>query len=119
MTASLYERLGGHDGINAIATDLVALHLGNPVIKTRYANSDQAEVVRLVTEFFCAGTGGPEKYTGKDMPTAHAGMNISEQELVAAIDDVLAAMDKNGIGQREKEESLMILYGLKAQVVRL
>ena len=119
MEASLYERLGGREGIEAISTDLFDLHLENPLIKTRYADSDRAEVIRLVTEFFCAGTGGSEEYTGKDMPTAHAGMNISEQEFVAALDDVLLALDRNGVGQREKEEALMILYSLKSEVVRL
>jgi hemoglobin len=47
------------------------------------------------------------------------GMNISEQELIAAIDDILIALDKNGIGQNEKKEVVAILYSLKGQVLRL
>jgi len=46
-------------------------------------------------------------------------MSIDEAELVAAIDDALAALDKNGIDQREKEEVLFILYSLKPEVVHV
>ena len=62
----------------------------------------------MVTEFFISGSGGPDVYKGKDMRTAHQNMNISDNEYMAAVDDVMAALDKNGIGQREKEEVLFI-----------
>ncbi len=117
--ATLYERLGKYEGINAIATDIFANHIKNPKVKTRYVNSDAHTVIRLVTEMCCAGFGGPETYTGKDMITAHTGMNINEEEFVAVCDDVLAALDKNNVGKREKDEVLCILYSLKEEVVHL
>jgi hemoglobin len=43
-------------------------HLANPLVNSRYMNSeDLARVERRAVEFFCAGTGGPETYTGKEM----------------------------------------------------
>jgi len=41
MSASLFERLGGNDGIRAIANDLVNNHLANKTISTRFEASDQ------------------------------------------------------------------------------
>ncbi len=117
--SSLYERLGGTAGITAIANDLVDFHLNNPRIAPRYADSDVAAVKNAAATFFIAGTGGPSVYEGKDMLTAHRGMNIDEAEFVAALDDAMAALDKNGIGQREKEEVLFILYGMKGEVVHV
>jgi hemoglobin len=117
--SSLYERLGGTQGIEAIASDLVDLHLDNPRIAPRFADSDVASVKNAVATFFIAGTGGPDVYQGKDMPSAHRGMNIDGAEFVAALDDALAALDKNGIGQREKEEALFILYSLREEVLHL
>jgi len=116
---SLYERLGSTEGINAIASDIVDFHLANPRIAPRYARSDVAAVKHAVATFFITGAGGPDVYEGKDMLSAHQGMNIDEAEFVAAIDDAMAALDKNGIGQREKEEVLFILYGFKEEVVRV
>lgn len=116
---SLYERLGGQSGIAAIVEDIWQNHISNPLIKQRYEASDPENVKRLVREMFGAGTGGPETYTGKDMLSAHKGMNISDEEFVAVIDDVLNAMDKNNAGQTEKDEVLCILYSMKGEIVHV
>jgi hemoglobin len=117
--ATLYERLGGRPGIEAIVVDIWNNHISNPIINNRYAASDPEQVKRLVTEMCCAGFGGPETYTGKDMISAHKGMNINEAEFIAVCDDVLKALDKNTVGKREKDEVLCILYSLKPEVVHL
>lgn len=119
MKTSLYARLGGFDGISTIVNDVVDLHLVNPLIKARFVNSDIAKLKETATLFFCAGGGGPESYTGKDMLAAHRSMNISEQEFVSALDDTLAALDKHGVGADERMEVLAILYSLKDQIVRV
>lgn len=116
---SLYERLGRHAGIEAIVEDIWINHTTNPLVKNRYVNSDPVEVKRLVTEMCCAGFGGPESYTGKDMISTHRGMNINDSEFVAVCDDVLAALDKHNVGKRERDEVLCILYSLKPEVVYL
>lgn len=114
---TLYSRLGGRPGIEAIVADIWQNHTANPIVNKRYADSDPAEVKRLVTEMCCAGFGGPETYTGRDMITAHRGMNINEAEFIAVCDDVLKACDSNNVGQRERDEILCILYSLKDEVM--
>ena len=117
MTASLYERLGGTEGITSIASDLVDIHVANPRIAPRYANSDLAKVKNGAATFFITGTGGPAVYEGKDMLATHKGMNIDCAEFMAVLDDALEALEKNNIGQREKEEVLYILYSMRSDVV--
>ena len=118
MSETLYVRLGGADGVSSIANDLIDLHAANPVIKTRFQDSDLDVVKGQVRDHLGSGTGGPEQYTGKDMVAAHRGMNLSEEEFVAALDDALKALEKNSVGQREKEEVLFILYSFKDEVLR-
>lgn len=117
--ATLYERLGGEDGIRAIATDIFDLHKQNDVIKARYVDSDRDNVIRLVTEFICVGTGGPQEYTGRDMLTTHRGMNINEAEYMEVVDDIMAALDKHGVGEREKQEMLSIAFSLKGEILHV
>ncbi len=117
--ASLYERLGGESKIQTIAGDIFDLHRSNDAVKARYADSDRETVVRLVKEFICAGTGGPQAYTGQGMLDAHRGMNISEQEYLAVIDDIMAALDKNAVGEQETNEFLRIAYSLKDEILRV
>lgn len=117
--ASLYERLGGEDTIRKIAGAIFDNHRNNDVVKARYQESDREKVVQLVTEFVCAGTGGPQTYTGKNMLDAHRGMNINEQEYMAVLDDILAALEANGVGEREKQELLAISYSLRGEILRV
>ena len=115
--ASLYVRLGGAEGIAKIVDDIWINHTSNPKVKQRYTKSDPENVKRLVREFFGAGIGGPETYTGQDMLTAHTGMDINDEEFVAVCDDVLSALDKNNVGQKERDEVLCILYSMKGDIV--
>ena len=118
-TMSLYERLGRRDGIARITRTLISNHLANPLVRTRFENSDMARVEQHAVEFFCAGAGGPETYGGRDMLTTHRGMNISEQEFVAVVDDAVAALDSHGIEPATRSDVLAILWSLKGEVVRV
>ncbi len=119
--ASLYDRLGGEERIRAIVIDLLALHHQNPTISTRYDNAKKsdAEIVDLVVDLLGSATGGPQEYKGMDMKTAHRGMNCSEAEFVAVLDDLLAALSIHGIGEVEKAEVLALNYALKDQIVHV
>ncbi|MCK5263188.1 MAG: group 1 truncated hemoglobin [Gammaproteobacteria bacterium] len=117
MSKSLFERLGGNDGITKIANDIIDNHLANKAIANRFAESDIPALKHAAATFFITGTGGDNIYKGKDMLAAHKGMNISALEFMAVLDDALAALDKNNIGQREQEEVLFILYSMRSQIV--
>jgi len=119
-TVSLYDRLGRFEGITRIVHDVMENHLANPVIRPRFAAAKDLDHARkMAVEFFCAGCGGPETYTGRDLVIAHTGMNISEQEYMAAMDDILAALEKNDIDPATRGEVTAVLYSLKGQVIRV
>lgn len=120
MSASLYERLGELDGIKAIVDDAVDAHLASPIVGPRFAVIEDIEHAKQVAaEFFASGAGGPLQYTGRDMLTTHKGMNISEQEFIAVVDDILHALEKNGVDADTRNEVLVILYSLKGEIVRV
>ncbi len=116
---SLYERLGATSGIKRIADDVVENHLNNPTIAPRFEHMKMTpdELKNSAAMFFIAGTGGPDNYQGQDISAAHKGMNISALEFMAALDDVLEALTKNGVVQREQEEVLFILHSMRNEVM--
>jgi hemoglobin len=119
-TRSLYDRLGRFDGITRIVHDVMDAHLSNPLIAPRFeASKDLDHAKKMAVEFFCAGCGGPEPYTGRDLLAAHKGMNISEQEYMAAMDDILQALEKNEVDAATRGEVTAILYSMKGQVMRV
>ena len=117
MSGSLYERLGGTEGVTQLAYDVVANHAGNPAISRRFADTDLNKVKKAAASFFIAGSGGPSVYEGKDMVSVHKGMNIGNDEFMAVLDDAMTALEKNNVGQREREEVIYILLSLKGDVV--
>lgn len=120
MATTLYQRLGESAGISRLVGDVIAAHLSNPLVKTRYENVEDLEhTKKMATEFFCAGAGGPQPYTGRDMLTVHKGMNISEQEYLAVMDDIVGAMGKHQLDDATKNEVVGILYALKGQIIRV
>lgn len=119
-TATLYDRLGRRDGITRITRELIKNHMANPLVNIRYGQVDDMDrLERNVIDFFCMGAGGPETYGGKDMLTTHRGMNISEQEFVAVVDDAMAALQTCGVQAPVQNEVLAILWSLKGEVVRV
>ena len=52
MSTSLFERLGGNEGITAIANDVVDNHLKNKAIATRSDNRDVAKMKNAAATFF-------------------------------------------------------------------
>lgn len=117
MSQTLYERLGGADGVATISAALVDNHLVNPLIAAQFTGSDLPVFKQTACDFFTAGSGGPDVYRGKDMLSAHRHMNISDAEFMAAVDDLMKALDASGIGAAEKAEVLYIFYTLRPEVV--
>ena len=119
-TTTLYDRLGRRDGITRITRELIKNHMANTLVSQRYSQiKDMDRVERNVIDFFCAGSGGPETYAGKDMLNTHRGMNIREQEFVSVIDDAMAAFETCGVDAPVRNEVLAVLWSMKADVIRV
>ena len=121
---SLFERLGSSSGINVLVEDIVAMHMENPVIRARFRPYlDTPEKLAITKAHLCAfleaGSGGPGKYSGRDMRAAHRGMNISEAEYMAAIDDILAVLRKHKIDDTTQKDILAIAYSLKGDIMHV
>jgi hemoglobin len=116
-TQSLYDRIGGEKVSRAIVEDIWTNHTSNPIVKGRFINSDPEYVKQRVFEIFAAATGGDVEYKGMDLAERHSNMNVSEMEFNASIDDIMAAMTKNNIAQKEKDEVLVILWSVRPAIV--
>jgi truncated hemoglobin YjbI len=114
---TLYERMGSWDGVDKIVGDTIALHLENDDIAHFFADVDVEKLQSHVTAFFAAGTGGPNKYEGRDMVTTHTGMNMSDADFDAAVSDVLKAVRKNVEEEAVAEEVNAILQSLRPAVM--
>jgi hemoglobin len=119
---SLYERLGGVEGITLIVDDVIEAHMNNPDIRDIFIpykeQPDRLASIRQHTiDFFNAGSGGPAEYKGRDMPTTHQGMNISAKQYMCVMDDILSVLDEHEIDEESKKDVLAILWSLKDAIM--
>lgn len=118
-TPSLFERIGGRAGLEQVVPTVIALHLENPIVGERFRNAEKSihDLEHLAIEFFATGLSGEPTYRGLSMPDAHAGMNITADEFIAVLDDIVAALDQHDIGQPEQAELLAIAYSMKGDII--
>jgi hemoglobin len=123
-TKSLFERLGGSSGIERIVDEVASRHLENPIIQARFrpyleqpGKLDQLKV--HLARFLELGSGGPQRYTGRDMKSAHRGMNISPAEYMAAVDDIVAALVKVDVDEQTRKDVLAIAWSLKGDIMQI
>jgi len=114
---SLYDRLGGKPAITAVVHEFIGRVAADDRIKLRFFNTDIPRLETLLVEFVCVATGGPCKYTGQDMGTSHAGMELVDDEFTALVEDLVGALDKFHVPKREKNEILGALGPLQPQIV--
>lgn len=114
---SLYDRLGGKDAITAVVEKFVGFVVADDRINGFFKNADAANLKKQLVDQICAATGGPCKYAGKDMKTAHAGMGVKEADFNALVEDLVKALDEFKVPEKEKGELLGALGGMKADIV--
>lgn len=114
---SLYNRLGGKDGITSVVDTFVAKVGGDKRINGYFASTDLTKLKMHLVNQICEASGGPCKYTGRTMKQTHAGMGVTDAAFGALVDDLVAALDQHKVGQAEKEELLGVLGPMKGDIV--
>ena len=117
---TLYKRLGGREGIRGVVDDFVAFLVADPRVKDRFTKLTPAQVEKLKTnaaDQICDATGGPCSYLGKDMKAAHTGMNITEVDWNATVEDLIKALDKRNVAKKDQQELIGLLAPMKKDIV--
>ena len=108
---------GGQPAITTVVDDFIGNVAADDRINGRFAHADIPHLKMELVSQTCAGTGGPCKYTGLDMPTAHRGMNISDADFNALVEDLVKSLDKFQVPAKEKGELLGILGPMNPAIV--
>lgn len=119
MGASLYDRLGGKDAIVAVIDDFVARCAGDDRIDGKFARTDVPRLKAMLVEQVGEATGGPHTYSGRSMRETHDGMGVTGGEFDALVEDLVATLDKFGVGATEKDELLSALAPMRADIVEV
>jgi hemoglobin len=114
----LFERLGGRDAIRAVVTDIVELHFTEPLTKPLCVGVDQKKLVDHVVDWLCQAAGGPAKYSGRDMVTAHAHLHMTDVHFMAAGDQIMRCLQKYNVPEPEIQEVMCAIIAHHDDVIR-
>lgn len=117
---SLYDRLGGYDGITAFCNDLLPRLQADAQLGRFWKNRGDDGIARekqLLIDFLCANAGGPLYYTGRDMKLSHKGMRISESDWSNFLGHAVATMTALKVPKQECDDIAAFVSGLKPDIV--
>ena len=117
---SLYQRVGGYDALAAVVDDFIVRLVSDKQFEKFFAGASVDSKKRIrqhILDQFCAATGGPCVYMGRDMKTSHSGLGITNAEWDAAAKHLVASLDKFKVPEKEKGEILAFVTSLKKDIV--
>jgi hemoglobin len=117
---SLYERLGGYDGVVGAVDAILPRLIYDSQLGRFWKNRGQDGISRerqLLIDFICNAAGGGMYYTGRDMTLTHVGMEISDSDWTLFTGHVAAALDSLGVGEPERGDVLGFMDSLKDEIV--
>jgi len=117
---TLYDRLGGYDGITAFANDLLPRLQADAEMGRFWKNRGADGIARekqLLIDYLCWCAGGPVYYTGRDMAVSHQGMKISERDWEIFLGHAGDTMGALNVPQQECEDVVAFVLTLKDDIV--
>lgn len=115
---TLYEKIGGAAKCKAIAEEFTAAILADDRINFTFAEADIKKFTQLFYEQLCNITGGPCKYSGRDMHEAHAKLAINNAQFNAIAEDLYIAFDKTHVPHRLQNKVMVMLAPMQKDIVK-
>jgi hemoglobin len=114
---TLYQQLGAQQGVANIVDSLIEILLADPRIKDTFKDTEMKRFRRTLTEQFCVLGDGPCIYSGDPMKEVHQGIEITNADFNALVEDLQTAMDRNNVPSRAQNKLLAKLAPMQRDVV--
>jgi len=114
---TLYDKLGGEDGINTIVTHLVQNIGHDKQVFHYFAEANVTRFKKHLAWHLCDISDGPCNYTGDTMQQIHDGMDINERDFNHLVDLLIDAMYKAEVPHPVQNQLLARLAPLRSDII--
>ena len=114
---SLFERLGGQAGIEAVVDALLVNIGADSRIKQYFNNLDQVRFKTNNVAFLCEKTGGPCTYTGGEIKRVHKSLQVTSEDFNAMMETIGKTLDEKSVAEADKKELMDLMASFKADIV--
>lgn len=91
---TLYERLGGYDGIRTVVDDFYDRLVDDEQLGPFFEGADMEKLRRTQTDFLCEAAGGPETYDAEPVREAHLHIPFTPAHIQRAIDLLYESLEE-------------------------
>ncbi len=118
--ATLYEKLGGKDAVNAAVDIFYKKVLADDRINRFFDSVDMQKQIGKQKAFLTMAFGGPTNYTGKDMRDGHAHLvkqGLNDSHVDAVIENLGASLKELNVEDDLIQEVAQIAEGARNDVL--
>lgn len=117
---TLYERLGGYEGISAVVDQFADSLFADKRISQFFigmSDDTRAQFKQKNKNLLCNATGGPCKVISRPANVAHHGLGITAGDFEVVAGHLKDALNEFKVGPKEQEEVFAIILSLRPQIV--
>ena len=115
---TLFDAMGGQPALQTTVDRFADIMEADDRINFTFAETDIPKFKKLLYDQLCALSGGPCKYSGRDMRTAHAKLNITNAEFNALAEDLYLALDAAQVPYRLQNKLVAMLAPMQRDIVK-
>jgi hemoglobin len=115
--ANAYDSLGAETGLRSAVDEFYDRVHADPLLAPYFAGVDMPTLRRHQVDMLSAATGGRQKYSGRDMAAAHAGLDITDEAFDRVVGHLNATLVETGADDGTIRAVLGALVPLRPSIV--
>jgi hemoglobin len=116
--ASLYNRVGGADTLRTVTELFCQKALADDLLAYYFAPVDVTRQASMLAEFLALAFGGPGRYSGLDLRSAHARLpGLSDEHFDRVVSLLAAALRETGTGEDDVRAAALAAETVRAEVL--
>jgi len=115
---TIFEQIGGEQVLKPAVDEFAKIILDDNRINFAFAGTNMDIFKSRLYSQLCDLSGGGCKYTGRDMHTAHAALDITNAQFNALTEDLYKAMNRVGVRYRVQNKLVALLAPMQKDIVK-
>lgn len=113
---TLFDRLGGTEGVAAIVREMYERVLRDPELSPFFENTSIERLHRMQFQFLASAFDGPVQYSGAELTAIHRGRGITSKHFASFCGHFADALEAHGAESRDVDHALGRLATYKDKI---
>ena len=114
---SLYDRLGGSEGIEKATAVFYGKVLADPQLAPHFTGTDMGSLARMQARFLAMAFGGPVPYPGRGLRQAHAALTLGDDDFDRVVGHLADTLRQLGVAEDDITAAGSIAETTRADVL--